>query len=103
MPLEITVDDARALTVKRERSKLHRVRLQKDPLPTAEASPTGTWNINVHVVRTTAPGLLGFDFGAGAGVPAGPPEMTARLTSDKPGEGHYAGRLGDARWTQGAD
>ncbi len=86
VPLEITVDDARGMTVKREKIKLTESGFEEIRYTTAEASPTGTWNINVHVVKDDRAGsLLG---STSVRVQEFLPDrlkMTARLTSDKPG------------------
>lgn len=60
VPVEITVDDARGLTVKREKIKLTESGFEEVRYLTLESAPTGTWNINVHVVKDDrVGGLLG--------------------------------------------
>ncbi|MFO0577714.1 MAG: alpha-2-macroglobulin [Polyangia bacterium] len=60
VPVEITVDDARGLTVKRDKIRLSESGFEEIRYPTLESAPTGTWNISVHVVKDDrAAGLLG--------------------------------------------
>ena len=60
VPLEVTVDDARGVTVRREKIRLSESGFEEIRYTTAEASPTGTWNVNVHVVKDDrADSLLG--------------------------------------------
>ena len=60
VPLEITVDDARGVTVKRDKIKLTESGFEEIRYTTLDASPTGTWNVNVHVVKDgKADSLLG--------------------------------------------
>ena len=87
VPLEITVDDARGMTVKREKIKLTAAGFEEIRYTTSDSSPTGTWNINVHVVKDDRTGsLLG---STSVRVQEFLPDrlkMTARLASDKPSQ-----------------
>ena len=67
VPLEVTVEDARAMIVKHEKLRLSESGFEEIKHITQEASPTGTWNINVYVVKDGHRGAPRHDVGAGAG------------------------------------
>ncbi len=58
VPLEVTVEDARAMIVKHEKLRLSESGFEEIKHTTQEASPTGTWNINVYVVKDGHRGAL---------------------------------------------
>ncbi len=51
VPLELSIDDARGVTVRREKFKLTDAGFEEIRHQTLEASATGTWNVNVHIVK----------------------------------------------------
>ena len=60
IPLEYAVFDARGLTVKRERFKLPAAGFAELDCATAPTAPTGTYTVNLFIVKDGAPGgLLG--------------------------------------------
>ena len=60
IPLEVVISDARGLTVKRERVKLAESGFIETAYTTQETSPTGTWNVNLYIVKDDrATGLIG--------------------------------------------
>lgn len=60
VPLELSVEDARGVTVRREKFKLSEAGFEEIRHRTMETSATGTWNINVHIVKDgKTGGLLG--------------------------------------------
>jgi len=60
IPLEMTISDARGLTVKRERIKLPESGFVETAYTTQDTSPTGTWNVNLYIVKDDrAAGLIG--------------------------------------------
>lgn len=60
IPLEMTISDARGLTVKRERIKLPESGFVETAYATQDTSPTGTWNVNLYIVKDDhAAGLIG--------------------------------------------
>jgi len=58
VPLEISIDDARGLTVKRERVNLPESGFIETAFSTEETSPTGAWNVNLHIVKDNHAGNL---------------------------------------------
>jgi uncharacterized protein YfaS (alpha-2-macroglobulin family) len=96
VPLELSVDDARGVTVRREKIRLSDAGFEEIRHQTLEASATGTWNVNVHIVKDgQAEQSARFSSGAGPGVPAGPAEDLGAA------EQRVAGRVGVSRWAQG--
>ena len=60
LPLQITITDARGLTVKEQKLKLGASGFEEIRHTTPEIAPTGTYSINVYVVKDGHPsGLLG--------------------------------------------
>ena len=60
IPLEMVISDARGLTVKRERIKLPESGFLETAYTTQDTSPTGTWNVNLYIVKDNhAAGLIG--------------------------------------------
>lgn len=60
VPLEVVVTDARGLTVKKEKLKLSAVGFDEVRHTTQETSPTGTYTVNLYVVKDRDErGLLG--------------------------------------------
>ncbi len=55
VPLELIVNDARGLTVKREKIKLPAGGFLETAFATEETSPTGTWTANLHIVKDGYP------------------------------------------------
>jgi len=58
VPLELSIDDARGVTVRREKLRLSDGGFEEIRHQTQEASPTGTWNVNVHIVKDGQTGSL---------------------------------------------
>jgi uncharacterized protein YfaS (alpha-2-macroglobulin family) len=58
IPLESEVLDARGLTVKRERFKLPASGFAELTYSTLDTAPTGTYTINLYIVKDNAPGAL---------------------------------------------
>lgn len=58
VPLEATVEDARGLVVKKEKIKLSDAGFEEIRHLTQDGSPTGTWNVNVYVVKDGRQGAL---------------------------------------------
>lgn len=60
VPLEWTVEDARGVTVKREKLRLSESGFEELRHTTLDGSPTGSWNVNVYIVKDgRASSLLG--------------------------------------------
>ena len=60
IPLELVITDARGLTVKRERVKLPDSGFMETSYATEDTSPTGTWNVNLYIVKDNrADSLIG--------------------------------------------
>lgn len=60
VPLELSIEDARGVTVRREKLRLSDAGFEEIRHQTLEASATGTWNVNVHIVKDgQVGGLLG--------------------------------------------
>ncbi|MBL8633022.1 MAG: alpha-2-macroglobulin [Myxococcales bacterium] len=60
VPLELSIDDARGVTVRKEKIRLSDAGFEEIRHQTLEASATGTWNVNVHIVKDgQVGGLLG--------------------------------------------
>lgn len=60
VPLEMSVEDARGVTVRKEKFKLTEAGFEEIRHTTQESSATGTWNINVHIIEDgQTKGLLG--------------------------------------------
>ncbi len=60
IPLEVVISDARGLTVKRERIKLPESGFMETAYTTQDTSPTGSWNVNLYIVKDDhAAGLIG--------------------------------------------
>lgn len=58
VPVELSIDDARGVTVRREKLRLSDAGFEEIRHQTQEASPTGTWNVNVHIVKDGQAGSL---------------------------------------------
>lgn len=58
VPLELTIADARGLTVKRERVKLPDSGFLETAFATEDTSPTGTWTVNLQIVKDNHAGSL---------------------------------------------
>lgn len=58
VPLELSVDDARGVTVRREKIRLSDAGFEEIRHQTLDASATGTWNVNVHIVKDGQAGSL---------------------------------------------
>ena len=58
VPLEVTVEDSRAMIVKHEKIRLSESGFEEIKHVTQDASPTGTWNIHVYVVKDGHRGSL---------------------------------------------
>jgi alpha-2-macroglobulin len=58
IPLQVVINDARGLTVRKEAIKLDAVGFSEVRHTTAEVSPTGTYTVNVHVVKDGRPANL---------------------------------------------
>ncbi len=58
VPLEVTVEDARGLVVKKDKIRLSESGFEEIRHSTQDASPTGTWNVNVYVVKDGHQGAL---------------------------------------------
>jgi uncharacterized protein YfaS (alpha-2-macroglobulin family) len=56
LPLEATVTDPRGLVVKREKLKLSAMGFEALSYTTQETSPTGTYSVNLYIVRDGQPG-----------------------------------------------
>ena len=58
VPLEVTVEDARGLMVKKDKIRLSESGFEEIRYTTQDASPTGTWNVNVYVIKDGHQGAL---------------------------------------------
>jgi len=58
VPLELTIEDARGLVVKKQKLQLSESGFEEIRHTTQEASPTGSWNVNVYVVKDGHQGAL---------------------------------------------
>ncbi|HVK56956.1 MAG TPA: alpha-2-macroglobulin, partial [Burkholderiales bacterium] len=58
IPLEAIVTDARGLTIKREKLKLSASAFEELRFTTLDTSPTGDYNINLHIVKDNEPASL---------------------------------------------
>ena len=60
MPLELSIEDARGVTVRREPLRCPMQALRKFAIRRWKLLATGTWNVNVHIVKDgQVGGLLG--------------------------------------------
>ncbi len=58
IPLEIVVNDARGLEVKRQRIRLSAQAFEEFTYTTAETSPTGSWTVSLYIVKDGRAGAL---------------------------------------------